>query len=73
MIDRKKIKKCPICGSENIEHKLGDHVSKLRGTAHNVPQTVCHNCGEIFFGPDSLEVIREYESQRKLKVSDVTS
>lgn len=67
----KKIKRCPICGSENIEHKLGDHVSKLRGTAHEVPQTVCHHCGEIFLGPDSLEVIREYELQRKLKVSDV--
>ena len=67
----KKIKRCPICGSENIEHTLGDHVSKLGGTAHEVPQTVCHHCGEIFLGPDSLEVIREYELQRKLKVSDV--
>lgn len=66
MINRKKIKRCPICESESIEHISGDHVSKLRGTAHNVPQTVCYNCGEVFFGPDSLEVIRSYESQVKV-------
>lgn len=73
MIDRNKIKKRPICGSENIEHKLGEHVSKLRGIAYEVPQTVCHQCGEIFLGPDSLEVIRKYELQGKLKVSDTVS
>lgn len=66
MIDRKKIKKCPLCGSEAIEHILGDHLSKLRGTAHNVPQSICHKCGEIFLGPDSLEVIRSQE--KKLKI-----
>jgi len=66
MIDRKKIKKCPLCGSEAIEHMLGDHVSKLRGTTHHVPHSFCHNCGEIFLGPDSLEVIRSQE--RKLKI-----
>ncbi len=65
MIERNKIKKCPICGSDSIEHILGDHVSKLRGTAHKVPQTVCHDCGEIFLGPDSLEVIRSYELKTK--------
>ena len=73
MIDRKKIIRCPICGSTNIKHRLGDHVSKLRGTAHNVPQTVCHDCGEIFLGPDSLEIIRFYESQKRDKVSNATS
>ncbi len=73
MIERNKITRCPICGSENIEHKLGDHISKLRGIAYNVPQTVCHDCGEVFLGPDSLEVIRKYEWQRNLKASDVTS
>lgn len=65
MIERNKIKRCPICGSESIEHILGDHISKIRGVAHNVPQTVCHECGEIFLGPDSLEVIRSYEHQAK--------
>lgn len=73
MIDRNKITKCPICGSENIEHKLGDHVSNLRGIAYDVPQTVCHQCCKIFLGPDSLEVIRKCELHPKLKVSDVTS
>lgn len=61
MIERTKIKKCPLCGSKSVEHILGDHISRIRGTAHNVPQTVCHDCGEIFLGPDSLEVIRSYE------------
>jgi|LGOV01.1.fsa_nt_gb YgiT-type zinc finger domain-containing protein len=65
MIERKKIKECPICGSDDLEHKLGDHVSKIRGVAHNVPQTVCHECGEIFLGPDSLEVIRSQEVRAK--------
>ena len=65
MIEREKIKECPICGSEDLEHKLGDHVSKIRGVAHNVPQTVCHKCGEIFLGPDSLEVIRSQEAHAK--------
>ncbi len=65
MIERKKIKRCPICVSKNIEHKLGDHQSKMKVIAHDVPQTVCHNCGEISLGPDSLEVIRPYESQAK--------
>ena len=73
MTERNKIKRCPICGSDNIEHKLGDHVSKLRGIAHDVPQTVCHNCGEILLGPDSLEVIRLYESQRRHKTDQVTA
>ena len=73
MIDMSTIKRCPICGSTNIEHKLADHVSKLRGIAHGVPQTVCHNCGEIFLGPDSLEVIRLYDSQRKHKIDNVTA
>jgi transposase-like protein len=73
MIERNKIKRCPICGSTNIEHKLGDHVSKLRGITHNAPQTVCHNCREIFLGPDSLEVIRLYDSQRKHKIENVTA
>lgn len=70
MIERNKIKKCPICGSTNIEHKLGDHISKLRGIAHNVPQTVCYNCGEILLGPDSLEVIRLYEKKSKQEMSE---
>lgn len=55
-----------MCGSEAIEHILGDHVSKLRGTAHNVPQSICHKCGEIFLGPDSLEVIRSQEGKLKI-------
>jgi len=71
-MERNKIKRCPICGSDNIEHKLEDHVSKLRGIAHNVPQTVCHNCGEILLGPDSLEVIRLYESKLKQEISNLT-
>lgn len=54
---------CPLCGSSDIEHLVGDHVSALRGTARNVPQTVCHACGEVFFGADSLEVIRS-QAQR---------
>jgi len=66
MIDRKKIKECPLCGSHLIEHKLGDHKNKLRGIAHNVPQTVCHECGETFLGPDSLSVIQSYEGNEKL-------
>jgi len=70
MIERDKIKRCPICGSTNIEHKLGDHVSKLRGIAHDVPQTVCHNCGEILLGPDSLEVIRLFEKKGKQEMSE---
>ena len=65
MIERNKIKTCPLCGSESIEHILGDHKSKIRGTAYNVPQTLCHDCGEIFLGPDSLEVIRFYERSLK--------
>ena len=65
MIEREKITECPLCGSKNIEHKLGDHVSKLRGAAHRVPQTICHDCGEIFLGPDSLEIIRSYELKAK--------
>ena len=60
-MERKKIKECPICESKAIEHKFGEHASKIRGTSHNVPQTVCHDCGEIFLGPDSLEVIRSQE------------
>ncbi len=65
MIEREKIKEYPICGSEDLEHKLGNHVSKIRGVTHNVPQTVCHKCGEIFFGPDSLQVIRSQEARAK--------
>jgi len=72
MIDRKDIKRCPVCKSTNIEHRLGDHVSELRGTVHNIPQTICHDCGEIFLGPDSLEIIRFYESQGTKRVSSVT-
>ncbi len=64
-MDRRKIKECPMCGSGNIEHRLDDHKSKLRGIAHNVPQTVCHNCGEVFLVADSLEVIRAYEPGEK--------
>ncbi|WP_425430004.1 hypothetical protein [Desulfamplus magnetovallimortis] len=54
-----------MCNSSNIEHIVGDHFSKIRGIAHNVPQTICHDCGEVFLGPDSLEVIRLYENQMK--------
>ena len=61
MIERKKMTECPLCGSTNIEHVRREHISKIRGTVHNVPQTICHNCGEIFLGPDSLEVIRSHE------------
>ena len=64
MIDRKKIRSCPLCGSNNIAHILGEHSSILRGTAYNVPQTVCYDCGEIFMGPDSLEVIRMNKKRR---------
>jgi len=39
MIERKTIKECPLCGSTDIEHIWGDHVSKIRGIAPNVPQT----------------------------------
>jgi YgiT-type zinc finger domain-containing protein len=65
MIETSQITECPLCGSQNIEHILGDHVSKIRGTAHNVPQTICHDCGEVFLGPDSLEVIQTHERQEK--------
>lgn len=61
MSKREKITECPICGSTNIEHVRGEHISKMRGTVRNVPQTICHNCGEIFLGPDSLEIIRSHE------------
>jgi len=64
-MERDKIKNCPICSSKSIKHILADHVSRIRGTAHNVPQTICYDCGEIFLGPDSLEVIRMYEPQIK--------
>ena len=64
-MEREKIKNCPICGSKSIEHIYGDHISKIRGIAHNVPQTVCHECEEIFLGPDSLELIRAYEQIEK--------
>ena len=73
MMDRNKIKRCPICGSQNIEHKLGEHKSKLRGIAYNVPQTVCLNCGEIFLGPDSLEIIRSNELKTKHNLNIITS
>ncbi|MGE0086795.1 MAG: YgiT-type zinc finger protein [Desulfococcaceae bacterium] len=65
MFERKKIKTCPLCGSKNISHILGEHKSRIRGTAYNVPQTVCSDCGEIFLGPDSLEIIRMYANQKK--------
>lgn len=65
MIDRKTITECPLCGSTNIEHIVGEHTNPLRGTAYNVPQTICHDCGEAFLGPDSLEVIRAYEPHIK--------
>jgi len=76
MIDRKTITECPLCGSTNIEHILGEHTSLLRGTAYNVPQTICHDCGEVFLGPDSLEVIRSQEvrskrTRRRTKTSDL--
>ncbi|HAO19236.1 MAG: hypothetical protein BWK80_23730 [Desulfobacteraceae bacterium IS3] len=58
MIDRKKIKKCPLCGSGDIAHISGKHISRLHGISYNVHQTVCHECGEVFLGTDSLEVIR---------------
>ena len=61
MNERERITECPICGSANIEHVRKEHISKMRGTVHNVPQTICHNCGEIFLGPDSLEIIRSHE------------
>ena len=65
MIDRETITECPLCGSTKIEHFLGEHTNPLRGTAQNVPQTICHNCGEIFLGPDSLDVIRSQEKRPK--------
>lgn len=63
MKNKEILKKCPMCGSLSLEYKLADHVSKLRGTAHNVPQTVCLECGEIFLGPESLKVIRAEAGQ----------
>ncbi len=45
-------------------------MSKLRAVAHNVPQTVCHNCGEILLGADSLEVICLYEKKSKQEMSE---
>lgn len=65
MIDRKTITECPLCGSQNIEHILDAHTNPIRGTAYNVPQTICHDCGEVFLGPDSLEVIRNQEHSIK--------
>lgn len=65
MKERNNITECPLCGSTNIEHVRRDHISKIRGTAHNVPQTICHDCGEVFLGPDSLEVIRSHERKAK--------
>jgi len=65
MIDRKTITECPLCGGKNIEHTMGEHTNLLRGTAYNVPQTICHDCGEVFLGPDSLEVIRAQEIRTK--------
>ena len=64
-IKRNKIKICPLCGSGSIEYILGTHKSKIHGTAYNVTQTLCHNCGETFLGSDSLEVIRFYEHHLK--------
>ena len=64
MKERERLTECPICGSRNIEHILGEHKSSLRGTAHNVPQTVCHACGEVFLGAESLQVIRAHEQQQ---------
>jgi hypothetical protein len=58
MKNKINLKRCPMCGSHSLEYKLADHVSKLRGTAHKVPQTVCLECNEIFFGPESLKIIR---------------
>jgi YgiT-type zinc finger domain-containing protein len=72
MIDRKKIKTCPICGSQKITHVYGDHVSKHYGTTPNVPQTICQNCGEIFLGPDSLDVIRSTKLNMKRKINTMT-
>ena len=65
MIEGNNITECPLCCSTNIEHVRRDHISKIRGTAHNVPQTICHDCGEVFLGTDSLEVIRSYERKAK--------
>lgn len=56
-----------------MEHKIGKHVSKLRGIAYNVPQTVCHDCGEIFLGPDSLEVIHSYKCKSQQEINLITS
>ena len=66
MIDRKTIKECPLCGSTDIEHIWANHVSKIRGTAHNVPQTICHTCNEVLLGPDSLAVIQSYQKTMQL-------
>ena len=66
MINRKTIQECPLCGSTDIEHIWADHLSKIRGTAYNVPQTICHTCKEVFLGPDSLAVIQSYQENLRL-------
>lgn len=64
MTVHERLTECPICGSQNLEHLLGEHRSSLRGTAHNVPQTVCRSCGEVFLDAESLKVIRQSEQQQ---------
>ncbi len=70
-MDRKKIKTCPMCSSQKIEHKFGDHGSIRYGTTPNVPQSVCHNCKEIFLGPDSLEVIRSNKVNTRYRLNTI--
>jgi len=58
---------CPSCGG-TVKKKVATLDHPKRGKLPNLPHEQCLDCGEIFFGPDSYQVIRSLENQAQQTV-----
>ena len=69
------MKSCPFCKAPIDETRV-EHLHRWEGKLYvfrNVPADVCRQCGEVFFGPGTLEtmdqvVMREHTPEEHLSV-----
>ena len=55
------MKQCPFCKGRVVSKRV-EHVHRWKGQLYilqNVPVEACTQCGETFFGPDTLKAMDE--------------
>ncbi len=54
---------CPICSGKLERRTVLDHPKK--GIIHNIPHHACTNCGEIYLGDESFDIVHNYCRKEK--------